>query len=85
MRVKTIQIVWHESKPIYTLDFHCSGVLATGGGDNDIKVRHLELIMSHAAHLVAALPKAVLVCDAVMGGECPVHCLPTSQQSWLSA
>ena len=39
MRVKTIQIVWHEKKPVYTVDFHSSGVLATGGGDKDVKVR----------------------------------------------
>jgi len=38
MRVKTIQIVWHEKKPVYSVDFHSSGVLATGGGDKDVKV-----------------------------------------------
>lgn len=38
MRVKTLQVVWHNQKPIYSVDFHPSGVLATGGGDTDVKV-----------------------------------------------
>ena len=38
MRVKTLQVVWHSQKPIYSVDFHPSGVLATGGGDKDVKV-----------------------------------------------
>ena len=39
MKVKTLQIVWHARQAVYALDFHPSGVLATGGGDNDVKVR----------------------------------------------
>jgi hypothetical protein len=39
MRVKTQQIVWHEGKPVLSLDFHPSGLLATGGADRDIKAR----------------------------------------------
>ena len=38
MKVKTIQIVWHSKEPVWTLDFHSSGLLATGGGDKEIKV-----------------------------------------------
>lgn len=39
MRGGTVQINWHETKPILTLDFHpLSGTLATGGADYDIKV-----------------------------------------------
>ena len=36
--MKTIQIVWHSKEPVWTLDFHPSGLLATGGGDKEIKV-----------------------------------------------
>ncbi|XP_020696883.1 chromatin assembly factor 1 subunit FAS2 isoform X1 [Dendrobium catenatum] len=39
MRGGTIQINWHDTKPVLTLDFHFpTGTLATGGGDNDIKL-----------------------------------------------
>ncbi|VFQ63530.1 unnamed protein product [Cuscuta campestris] len=39
MRGGTVQINWHDTKPILTLDFHPrTGVLATGGADYDIKL-----------------------------------------------
>lgn len=39
MRGGTIQINWHDTKPVLTLDFHSlTGTLATGGSDNDIKL-----------------------------------------------
>ena len=39
MRGGTVQINWHDTKPVLTLDFHpFSGLLATGGADFDIKV-----------------------------------------------
>ena len=45
MRVKTLQIVWHEKEPVCTLDFSKSGVLATGGADKTIKVAPLGIRM----------------------------------------
>ena len=41
MRVKTLQVVWHGKEPVYSLDFHPSGILATGGADKEIKVKPL--------------------------------------------
>lgn len=39
MKGGTVQINWHDTQPVLTLDFHPkSGVLATGGNDHDIKV-----------------------------------------------
>ncbi|XP_057496410.1 chromatin assembly factor 1 subunit FAS2-like [Actinidia eriantha] len=39
MRGGTVQINWHDTKPVLTLDFHPpSGILATGGADFDIKL-----------------------------------------------
>ena len=44
MKVKTIQIAWHnrnggKNDPILSCDFHPQlPLLATGGGDNDVKV-----------------------------------------------
>lgn len=45
MRVKTLQIVWHGKEPVFSVDFHADGVLATAGADKDIKV-----------HILYALP-----------------------------
>lgn len=39
MKAKTLQVVWHSKQPVFSLDFHPSGLLATGGGDKDVKVR----------------------------------------------
>lgn len=39
MKGGTVQINWHGTKPVLTLDFHpVSGLLATGGADFDVKV-----------------------------------------------
>jgi hypothetical protein len=39
MKGGTVQIAWHGSEPILSLDFHSiSGLLATAGADHDIKV-----------------------------------------------
>ncbi|RYR19009.1 hypothetical protein Ahy_B03g063662 isoform C [Arachis hypogaea] len=39
MKGGTVQISWHESKPILSLDFHpSSSTLATAGADFDIKL-----------------------------------------------
>lgn len=41
MKLSTPEIVWHSKEPIFTADFHRNGSkwrLATGGGDNDVKV-----------------------------------------------
>lgn len=42
MKLITPQIVWHSKQPVFTADFHKNGPnwrLATGGADNDIKVK----------------------------------------------
>ncbi|KZV54477.1 hypothetical protein F511_18962 [Dorcoceras hygrometricum] len=39
MKGGTVQINWHDTKPVLTCDFHPqSGILATGGADYDIKL-----------------------------------------------
>lgn len=38
MKAKTIQIVWHEKQPVFSLDFHPDGTLITSGGDKEIKL-----------------------------------------------
>ncbi|XP_071715256.1 chromatin assembly factor 1 subunit FAS2-like [Rutidosis leptorrhynchoides] len=39
MKGGTLQINWHDTKPVLTLDFHpLSGILATAGADYDIKL-----------------------------------------------
>lgn len=49
MKAKTLQIVWHRTEPVFSLDFHPSGILATGGADKDIKV--LELLVAKQSSL----------------------------------
>ena len=34
----TPEIVWHEKQPIFSVDFHHSGRLASGGADNFVRV-----------------------------------------------
>ena len=59
MKGGTVQINWHDTKPVLTLDFHSlSGLLATGGADFDIKVilrRFLLLIFSSRLFISYAL------------------------------
>ncbi|KAK9670581.1 hypothetical protein RND81_13G211100 [Saponaria officinalis] len=43
MKGGTVQINWHDTKPVLTLDFHpISGFLATGGADFDIKIWQID-------------------------------------------
>ena len=50
MKAKTLQIVWHGKEPVFSLDFHPSGILATGGADKDIKVVQLLVVMQSTPH-----------------------------------
>ena len=50
MKAKTLQIVWHGKEPVFSLDFHPSGILATGGADKDIKVVQLLGFMQSTPH-----------------------------------
>lgn len=44
MKGGTVQIAWHGSEPVLSLDFHSiSGLLATAGADHDIKVLTCDL------------------------------------------
>lgn len=44
MKGGTVQILWHGSDPILSVDFHePTGFLATAGADRDIKVRRTVL------------------------------------------
>lgn len=38
MKAELIQISWHTKEPVFSADFHSSGRLATGGGDNAVRV-----------------------------------------------
>jgi chromatin assembly factor 1 subunit B len=39
MKVDTLMVLWHSKEPVFSVDFHPSGRLATSGADNDIKVK----------------------------------------------
>ena len=46
MKAKVLQIVWHGKEPVYSLDFHPDGTLATAGADKEIKVYSCKLLAS---------------------------------------
>jgi len=59
MKVKTLLIAWHNREPVYSVDFHPSGRLATGGADKCVniwKVRevngepHVDFLASLTRH-----------------------------------
>lgn len=69
MRVKTLQVVWHNQKPIYSVDFHPSGVLATGGGDKDVKVSTANPIIAQPALLLyLGIAFNTVLCSAAVEG-----------------
>jgi WD40 repeat protein len=45
MRFQTCFIVWHGKEPVFSIDFHPSGKIATGGADNTIKVQLILKIL----------------------------------------
>jgi len=75
MKAKTLQIIWHSKDPVFSIDFHPDGYIATGGGDKDIKVPHLlpvhhcnALCMLHGQRQQSqpsVYPR--VLCHAVMG------------------
>lgn len=38
MKFNTYLIIWHHKEPVFSVDFHESGRIATGGADNTVKV-----------------------------------------------
>ena len=80
MKAKTLQVVWHSKQPVFSLDFHPSGLLATGGGDKDVKVnswRRNEWIASNRFFDVAAVGVvSFLSLFALFLPASPALCLP---------
>jgi hypothetical protein len=57
MKGGTVQINWHDTKPVLTLDFHpFSGLLATGGADYDIKVHYFSLLLRFNFNFPPSIP-----------------------------
>eukprot|EP00877_Chromochloris_zofingiensis_P011531 jgi/Chrzof1/6631/Cz19g03120.t1 len=38
MHAKTLQIVWHSKEPVFSVDFHPDGYIATAGQDKEVKL-----------------------------------------------
>jgi chromatin assembly factor 1 subunit B len=51
MKAKTLQIIWHSKDPVFSIDFHPDGYIATGGGDKDIKVSLRLLQLGTLIHI----------------------------------
>ncbi|XP_004288334.1 PREDICTED: chromatin assembly factor 1 subunit FAS2 isoform X1 [Fragaria vesca subsp. vesca] len=84
MKGGTVQINWHDSKPVLTLDFHPnSATLATGGADYDIKLwlissgEKLPSVSYHnslsyhssAVNVLRFAPSGELLASGADGGE----------------
>ncbi|XWS44740.1 hypothetical protein CRYUN_Cryun15aG0073300 [Craigia yunnanensis] len=92
MKGGTVQINWHDTKPVLTLDFHpISGLLATGGADFDIKKKiptaSYQNSLSYHGSAVNALgfsPSGEQLASGADGGEQNVWKLHTTEtdQSW---
>ncbi|OMO98289.1 hypothetical protein COLO4_14025 [Corchorus olitorius] len=92
MKGGTVQINWHDTKPVLTLDFHpISGILATGGADFDIKkgipTASYQNSLSYHSTAVNALrfsPSGEQLASGADGGEMIIWKLHTTEtgQSW---
>lgn len=73
MKVKVVQIVWHSKEPVFSVDFHPSGLLASGGGDKDIKVCVINAARrnKHATSINPAnnISSTSAILATVLGGE----------------
>ena len=38
MKSRVLAINWHDQEPVYSLDFQCNHILATAGGDKEVRV-----------------------------------------------
>jgi WD40 repeat protein len=76
MRLKTIQILWHDRNPIFSVDFDPfdSNRLATGGADSHIRVSASlprfgtwkRTSRSSLGLLFRDMPRALIVCAGVL-------------------
>ncbi|KAF5810754.1 putative transcription factor WD40-like family [Helianthus annuus] len=63
MKGGTLQINWHDTKPVLTLDFHpISGILATAGADYDIKVSFFSICIFSAPCMYMLVVVVVTTC-----------------------
>jgi chromatin assembly factor 1 subunit B len=54
-KVKTLQIVWHGKEPVYSVDFHSNGTLATAGADKEVKLWAVSYACSCGCELQGVL------------------------------
>lgn len=66
MHAKTLQIVWHSKEPVFSVDFHPDGYIATAGQDKEVKV------LRNLPELRTALVRAV---NPAMHGSSLLSCL----------
>ena len=58
MKIKLLNVVWHDKEPVFSIDWHPSGRIATGGADKEVKIWRIENIAS-------AKPQIKFVCSLV--------------------
>lgn len=71
MKAKTLQIIWHEKQPVFSVDFHPDGYLATGGADREIKVNHIRGCGGHLGAQGKTQRTALIWCGAACEFKSP--------------
>jgi chromatin assembly factor 1 subunit B len=51
MKADTLMVLWHSKEPVFSVDFHSSGRLASCGADNDIKVYRIKYLKKYLIHI----------------------------------
>lgn len=58
MKIKLLNVVWHDKEPVFSIDWHPSGRIATGGADKEVKIWRIE-------NMNSAKPTVKFVCSLV--------------------
>jgi hypothetical protein len=68
MRARTIQVIWHSKEPVLGLDFHPSNptLLATCGGDKDVKVVSSEVAFVAVQATAPCSQQNYLLCNILL-------------------
>ena len=61
MKARVLGINWHDQEPVYSLDFRDGRVLATAGGDKEVRVSNIKLLQPSACSSSEKLAKRMCV------------------------
>lgn len=74
MRVKTVQILWHDKQPIFSVDLSGS-LLATAGGDSMVRIWSLD---ANTVEFRSTLSRHAQAVNCVRWAPQPIHRLASA-------